>query len=205
MAKITIAVPENVDDIREYKKDLRTSCKTLRSQMTPEVKSEKDGDILKKITASRAYCGSDIILTYMSTDIEVDTAGLIKDAMGRGKRVAVPRCISGTRDMEFYFIKDTDELEKGSFGVMEPVPEKCVKAYAFEKALCIIPGLAFDMQGFRLGYGKGYYDRFLSEHPRLIKMGLCYCCCTCDELIHGKFDISADLLVTEKYIRRIKK
>ena len=105
--------------------------------------------------------------------------------------------------MDFYFIKSPDDLEPGSFGVLEPAPEKCVKAYAFETALCIIPGLAFDMHGYRLGYGKGYYDRFLSAHPRLVKMGICYCSCTCNELIHGRFDVSADLLVTEKYTRKI--
>lgn len=104
--------------------------------------------------------------------------------------------------MEFYFIKSMDDLEKGTFGVLEPAPEKCVKAYAFEKALCIVPGLSFDMKGYRLGYGKGYYDRFLSAHPRLVKMGLCYCSCTCNELIHGRFDVCADMLATEKYLRK---
>lgn len=190
-------------DIREYKKSLRAECKKLRKSMDAESKAARDNDIFKRITASAAYCSADIILTYVSTDIEVDTHKLIAQAIADGKRVAVPRCIDGTRDMDFYFIKSPDDLEPGSFGVLEPAPEKCVKAYAFETALCIIPGLAFDMHGYRLGYGKGYYDRFLSAHPRLVKMGICYCSCTCNELIHGRFDVSADLLVTEKYTRKI--
>ncbi|WP_432650798.1 5-formyltetrahydrofolate cyclo-ligase [Huintestinicola sp.] len=205
MDKIIPMPSENVTDIREYKKDLRTQCRAVRNGMSPEEKEKRDSGIFERITASSAYKQSSIILTYVSTEIEVDTMKLIHKALEDKKRVAVPRCIDGTRDMDFYFIKGEDDLEKGSFGVLEPVPSKCVKAYAFETALCIIPGLAFDMQGYRLGYGKGYYDRFLSAHPRLFKMGICYCSCTCNELIHGRYDIGADCLVTEKYMRRITK
>ncbi|MCM1578672.1 MAG: 5-formyltetrahydrofolate cyclo-ligase [Ruminococcus sp.] len=192
-----------VADIREYKKELRAALRKVRTDMSKEEKADKDRRILLRILSSRQYEKAEIILTYVSTDIEVDTRELIKESIARKKRVAVPRCIEGTRDMDFYFIKSLDDLEKGTFGVMEPVPAKCVKAYAFETALCIIPGLGFDMYGYRLGYGKGYYDRFLSAHQRLFKMGICYCGCTCNRLIHGRFDIEADMLVTEKYLRKI--
>lgn len=197
-----IIATEFSGDIREYKKSLRSRCRQLRTSMSAEEKAEKDRKILERIISSKAYLAADIILTYVSTDIEVDTSALIRQALSDRKRVAVPRCIDGTRDMDFYFISGTDCLEKGTFGVMEPVPQKCIKAYAFETALCIIPGLAFDMQGYRLGYGKGYYDRFLSAHTRLTKMGICYCSCTFNELAHGRFDICSDMLVTEKYTRK---
>ncbi|MGN0667340.1 MAG: 5-formyltetrahydrofolate cyclo-ligase [Huintestinicola sp.] len=190
------------NDIREYKKSLRARFKEIRRSMTPEEKEDRDRKIFQRITGSAAYREASIILTYVSTDIEVDTRMLIDKALADNKRVAVPRCISGTRDMDFYFIKSTDDLESGTFSVLEPVPEKCVKAYAFENALCIVPGLSFDMQGYRLGYGGGYYDRFLSAHPRLYKMGVCYCSCTVNELYHGRYDIRADALITEKYNRR---
>ncbi len=195
-------VNSNITDIREYKKELRNNCKQLRMNMTSEVKAEKDRRILEKILSSDAYKSVSVILTYVSTAIEVDTSALIAQAVKDKKRVAVPKCIDGTRNMDFYFITSLSELEKGTFGVMEPVPGKCVKAYAFETALCIVPGLSFDMKGYRLGYGKGYYDRFLSAHPRLVKMGICYCSCTCNELVHGRFDICTDILVTEKYLRK---
>lgn len=189
-------------DIREYKKSLRSRCRQIRNEMEPHEKAERDRKIFERVISTSAYKSSEIILTYVSTQIEVDTLALISRALDDGKRVAVPRCIEGTRDMDFYFIKGVKSLEKGTFGVLEPAPGKCVKAYAFETALCIIPGLAFDMLGYRLGYGKGYYDRFLSAHPRLIKMGLCYCSCTFNELIHGRYDICSDMLITEKYIRK---
>ena len=193
MEKVTAPV----GDIREYKNELRSKCKQLRTGMSAEVKADKDRKIFERVVSSGAYRDTDIVLTYVSTAIEVDTMAIIEQAFADKKRVAVPRCIDGTRDMEFYFTKSMDDLEKGTFGVLEPAPEKCVKAYAFEKALCIVPGLSFDMKGYRLGYGKGYYDRFLSAHPRLVKMGLCYCSCTCNELIHGRFDVCADMLATE--------
>ena len=204
MEKIT-AENNNIQDIREYKKELRGKSKELRIAMSAEQKKQKDTHIFNKIISSAAYQSTDTILTYVSTDIEVDTFMLIEQALRDNKRVAAPRCIDGTRDMDFYFIKSTDDLEKGTFGVLEPDPSKCVKAYAFENALCIVPGLAFDLQGYRLGYGKGYYDRFLSAHPKLIKMGICYCSCTHNLLIHGRYDISSDILVTEKYLKKIRK
>lgn len=171
--------------------------------MDPRKKSEKDEKIFGRIISSNAYKNAHTILTYVSTDIEVDTRRLIEYSLEIGKKVAVPRCIKGTREMDFYFIGSTDCLERGMFGVSEPVPERCEGKYTHGSALCIIPGLAYDMKGYRLGYGKGYYDRFLSDHRELFKMGICYCSCTYNELIHGKFDISSDMLITEKYTKKL--
>ncbi|MGN0642662.1 MAG: 5-formyltetrahydrofolate cyclo-ligase [Huintestinicola sp.] len=199
----TFANNSPVSDIREYKKALRAKFKDIRRNMMPEEKAAKDKMIFDRIVKSNAYKQASVVLTYVSTDIEVDTTALIRQAVADKKRVAVPRCIEGTRDMDFYFITSLDDLEPGSFSVLEPVVSKCVKAYAFETALCIVPGLSFDMTGYRLGYGKGYYDRFLSAHPKLYKMGICYCSCTVNELLHGRFDVRSDAVVTEKYIRRV--
>lgn len=200
MEKITPA--GRITDIREYKKNLRTLCKQKRKNMSPEEKAKRDNGIFERIISSGAYKNAEIILTYVSTAIEVDTVRLINTALSDNKRVAVPRCVDGTREMDFYFISSLDDLEKHTFGVLEPIPEKCEKAYGFENALCIIPGLAFDMAGYRLGYGGGYYDRFLSAHPRLVKMGICYCSCTVNSLVHGRFDICSDMLVTDKYVKK---
>lgn len=200
MEKITPA--GRITDIREYKKNLRTMFKLKRTEMSLEEKARRDNAVYERIISSGAYKNAEIILTYVSTAIEVDTVRLINTALSDGKRVAVPRCVDGTREMDFYFITSLDDLEKHTFGVLEPIPEKCEKAEDFYNALCIMPGLAFDMAGFRLGYGGGYYDRFLSAHPRLVKMGICYCSCTVNSLVHGRFDICADMLVTDKYVKK---
>ncbi|MDE5859262.1 MAG: 5-formyltetrahydrofolate cyclo-ligase [Oscillospiraceae bacterium] len=188
-------------DIREHKNTLRNKYKQIRREMPETVKKSRDEMILSRLLSMPVYKQCNTLLTYISTDIEVDTVGLIKQALDDEKIVAVPRCVNGTRDMVFYIIKSIDDLEKGSFSVMEPMPKKCVKLKKFDGVLCIIPALAYDRYGYRLGYGKGYYDRFLSAHKGLIKVGIEYCCCMETELMHGRFDVPADIIVTEKYVK----
>lgn len=192
-------------DIREYKKALREKYKRIRRSMPEDVKRSKDKAILEKITALPAYKSSRLLLTYVSTDIEVDTLGLIGQALNDGKTVAVPKCEDNKGNMTFYEIHSFDDLEPGYFSVLEPVPKKCRAIMDFNGAFCIIPALAYDRSGYRLGYGKGYYDRFLSAHPELFKVGIEYCCCMETSLIHGHFDVPSDIVVTEKYIKNCGK
>lgn len=192
-------------DIREHKNTLRNKYKQIRREMPEEVKKKRDEMILSRLLSLSVYRDCKTLLTYVSTDIEADTIGLIKQAFADGKTVAVPRCVKGTRDMVFYIIRSPDDLERGSFSVMEPIPKRCVRLKKFNGALCIIPALAYDRYGYRLGYGKGYYDRFLSAHKELIRVGIEYCCCMETELMHGRYDVPADILVTEKYVKNCEK
>lgn len=189
-------------DIRVYKNDLRLKYKNIRKEISPDKKSELDKKIFNKIISLNSYKKSELILTFVSTDIEVDTHELIKYSISIGKKVAVPKCISGTRQMEFYLINSMDDLEAATFSVLEPKTDICTKLVNYGNSICIIPGLAFDVKGYRLGYGKGYYDRFLSNYTGQ-NIGICYCSCTLNKLINGKFDKSVDVLITEKYIRKI--
>lgn len=191
-------------DIREYKKELRAKFKQIRKDMTAHNKAELDGKICQKLVSTDAYKRCKRVLTYVSTEIEVDTMQLIHTALEDGKIVAVPRCIDGTRNMDFYIITSDKQLESGAFGVLEPDPNKCELLTCFDDAVCIVPALAYDMDGYRLGYGKGYYDRFLSAHSGLYNIGIEYCSCTVSNLVRGRFDVAADLLVTDKYIKKIK-
>ena len=191
-------------DIREQKNSLRNKYRTIRKTMSANVKSGLDADILSRILALNEYAGNEIILTYVSTAIEVDTLPFIRAALSNGKKVYTPRCIVETRDVEYYRVTSLDELEKGAFGLMEPNPEKAEKLTDFSKGLCIVPGLSFDASGYRLGYGMGYYDRFLSEFGGA-SAGICYGNCVQWKLPQGHFDRAIDILVTEKYIRRIRK
>ena len=142
-----------------------------------------------------------MIFTYLSKPIEVDTFGLVRAAWANRKRVAVPKCIPETTQMEFYYITSMDDLAPGAFGVLEPVPERCRLVTDYSRGLCVVPGLCFDTEGYRLGYGKGYYDRFLSAF-RGVTVGICYTACTQWRLPHGRYDRQIQLLITEKYIRR---
>ena len=196
---------KNKFDIREYKKGLRSKYKQIRIDMSPDLKQKLDDSIFKKIISTDAYKKCNVLLTYVSTQIEVDTMQLIKYAIADGKTVAVPKCVDGTRDMIFYIITSLDQLEPGAFSVMEPVPERCNELMEFNGAVCIVPALAYDMEGYRLGYGKGYYDRFLSVHKGMYNIGIEYCSCTASKLIRGRFDVPSDMIITEKYVKKIRK
>ncbi len=194
----------SVKNIKELKIRLRAKYREIRETMDPMEKNRMDEDIAGRIWAMREYRQAQTFFTYVSKPIEVDTVRLILRAIEDEKTVVVPRCVPGTYDMEFYRITSMEDLEKGSFGVLEPVPGRCEKWTDFSQGFCIVPGLCFDSHGYRLGYGKGYYDRFLSGFEGY-KAGICYSSCIQWNLPHGYYDRPVDVLVTEKYIRRTAK
>ncbi len=193
-----------ISDIRPVKAALREKYRSIRENMTKDTKIAYDTAIAGQVRRLYQYRDNSILLTYVSTAIEVDTLMIIRQALEDGKRVAVPRCIPGTRSMEFYYIQSVEELQPGAFGVLEPDPATHTKVDESEKGLCIVPAFSYDWRGFRLGYGKGYYDRFLSRFEGNI-IGICYSSCVQKSLPHGRFDRPVELLVTEKYLRRTNK
>lgn len=195
------AAPAPGGDIRLVKKKLREGFKAARRAMEPDEQREKDRRILERLCRLPEYRGAALILTYVSTAIEVDTRALIEKALSDGKQVAVPRCTPGKVDMKFYLISGLSELSPGAFGVLEPDPAKSRELKSFKQSLCILPGLGFDLMGYRLGYGKGYYDRFLSRYSGK-RVGVCYNSCVRALLPHGRYDKRADVLVTEKFVKR---
>lgn len=188
-----------INDIRPEKTKLRNKAKQIRLDMGAEKKTAADIKICNRLTALWTFRQADSIFIYMSTPIEVDTLEIIKKAWSFGKTVAVPKCIDNTRDMEFFEITSFEELERGTFGVLEPDVNRCKKAVADSNTLCIVPALMIDEEGYRLGYGKGYYDRFLSKFPGRI-IGICYAGCIAEKLPHGKFDKKLNMFITEKKI-----
>ncbi len=189
----------SIQDIRPEKRRLRAECKQRRRAMSAAQKAQSDAAITERFLASRQYSENDILFCYVSTEIEADTREILHRAIADGKTVAVPRCIDGTRKMDFYILQDMSALEAGAFGVSEPNPAMCKKMTDFSAGLCIIPALAFDKSGYRLGYGKGYYDRFLAEFSGET-LGLVYDCCFYDHLPRGKFDLAAQWVITESDI-----
>ncbi len=184
-------------NLKLVKTELREKYKNLRREMPPEEKERIDSKIERRVVNLWAFRESKVIIAYISKKIEVDTSYIIETAFSLGKKVAVPRCVEGTREMEFFLINSRNDLEKGSYGLLEPVPERCEKLTDFSDSLCIVPAIAFDMSGYRLGFGKGYYDRFLSRFPGKTA-GICYSDCVAStQLPHGKYDRCIDMLITE--------
>lgn len=191
---------EKITNLKEHKIALRKNFRSIRQALVSGDKSSLDEKIFFRIINNQAFKSAEIILTYVSTEIEVDTRKLIEFCFENKKTVAVPRCIDGTRDMDFFIINSLEDLEPGSFSVLEP-KLSCKKLTEFDNSVCVVPGLAFDMKGYRLGYGKGYYDRFLNRVSDMYRIGLCYCSCTVQELMHGRFDVPVHALITEKYAK----
>ncbi|MBQ8683343.1 MAG: 5-formyltetrahydrofolate cyclo-ligase [Clostridia bacterium] len=190
-----------VSDIRPIKTELRQKYRSLRQAMPQEIKDQRDEAIAVQVRQLWQYQRNEVLLVYVSTAIEVDTHRIIRQALADGKRVAVPRCVPDTRNMEFYYIHSMEELEPGAFGVLEPHPDEAHLYHESDGGLCIVPAFSYDWQGFRLGYGKGYYDRFLSRFEGNM-VGICYSDCVQRTLPHGRYDRPVELLVTEKYLRR---
>lgn len=190
-------------DIRKIKNEYRAKAKEYRTSLTENEKSSLDRAIFENLCSVCEYENSKTVLCYMSTPAEVDTKEIISSLFGQSKIVAVPRCIDNSRDMEFYIISSFEDTYKRTFGVFEPDSQKCQRLRDYRNAVCILPGLGFDKKGYRLGYGKGYYDRFLSSFSG-VKIGIVYEKCLFQKLMHGFFDIPADIVVTEKQVYYVK-
>lgn len=184
-------------DIRPLKQRMRNEIKDWRRSMSAEEKAACDSKILDRLLSLREYQACRMVLTYVSLPIEVDTLHLIARALADGKRVGVPRCVEDSRLMEFYLIKSLDQLVPRTFGVLEPMKEQCELVRDFEESVCIVPALAYDRAGYRLGYGAGYYDRFLSGYPGT-KIGIVYAQNLRKRLWSGRYDVPVDLVITEK-------
>ncbi len=148
---------------RERKTELRRQYRRVRAELSPTDRAMIDAAICERLSTTEEYQTARVVLCYVSFGAEVDTHPLIERAWADGKVVAAPRCVPGTRDMEWYRITSFDCLVRSAFGVEEPDPRTMSRLDAGAgPSLVVVPGLTFDASGFRLGYGGGFYDVFLS-------------------------------------------
>lgn len=179
------------------KAELRYFYKNIRSEFSFSDKKIADQQILTRLINSHLYKKADLILIYVSADSEVDTRFIINYALKDRKTVAVPFC-SG-KNMLFGKIECFDELVCGKYGILT-VDEPYKKIISdFKNALCIVPGICFDLNGARIGYGGGFYDRFLAEN-KVCTVGLCFQKCICSKIPFDEHDIKIDYILTENYL-----
>lgn len=180
---------------RLNKTELRKKAISFRKKLSKKEKAEKDYSVFEKVIALEQYKNADTVLLYASTEYEVDTVMLTKYSFENGKKVAFPICFDKIGNMSFKFVMSTNELKKGMYGILEPpsTNETFIKS---KNAICIVPSLLVDKKGYRLGYGKGYYDRFLKEFNGF-KCILCYKEGIVDFLPKDMFDIKCDVLITD--------
>lgn len=152
------------------KEQIRKEYKIKRKKL--KFKSQKDELIATNFLDSSLYLNSSKILIYYSKKEEINTLNIIKKALKDQKLVALPYCINDTI-MQFYLIKNLTDIKVGNYGILEPDIQKCKLLNNYHNSICVVPGLCFNKQGYRVGYGKGYYDYFLKDYPG-ISIGLCY-------------------------------
>lgn len=165
-----------------------------------ERKAALDREIQSRLILSPAFRRADTVLTYVAREDEIATSMIIFAALANHKTVAVPRC-EDDGVMRFYRIAQPRDLMEGSYGIREPKPG-CEPVDPGANALCVCPCLCCDMNGYRLGFGKGYYDRFLSTFDGA-SAALCYADALLPELAHEAHDIPVGMIVTDQFIRRL--
>lgn len=184
------------------KKSLRKLYKSVRNSFAPYETALIDRRIFTSFINSDLYKSAELLLIYVSSKGETDTLNIIDYALADGKKVAVPYCKEN--NMHFLLIESFSELSEGLFGIPEPDPVKCTPVMDFTDAVCVVPALCFDVYGNRLGYGGGYYDRFLSS-VSVITVGLCRERSLCHRLPSEAHDIAIDYIITENGPRNSKK
>lgn len=190
-------------NIRDLKNKLRADIRASRAELSKEQKQALDSAICKQFSALASFRFSEILLAYYPLEEEVDILPLIKEALALGKKVALPRCREDNL-MDFYYITSLDDVEPGAYGIHEPKATCEIYDPSESKpAIMLIPALAYDRFGYRLGYGRGYYDRFINRFSG-VKAGLCYRSYLKNApLPRGRFDMAVDYVVTEKGVKLV--
>ena len=154
------------------------------------------------IEALKEYKDADVILLYFPTRSEPDISPLADIARRDGKKIAFPISVTKDCTLDFRFISSPDELEIGAYGIREPRAD-AERATLSERTLCIVPALAVDTDGYRLGYGKGYYDRFLSAFKGNAVVAI-HSSLVCERLPRNDTDIPIKTIITETGAIRLK-
>ena len=183
---------------------MRQAYKAVRESLLPEDKARFDACIEEALLDSMSVRYSGKILAYASLAGEVETTEFCRKVLACGRELYLPKSYPGGL-LRFFAVGSLEELQKGAFGVLEP-EERAEKAYvpsSQKPDLCLVPGICFDVYGYRIGYGKGYYDRFLANFTG-VSMGLAYEACVCRDAlpIEKRTDKPVDFIVTEKGINK---
>ncbi|MDI9591252.1 MAG: 5-formyltetrahydrofolate cyclo-ligase [Acidobacteriota bacterium] len=156
------------------KRAMRARLTGAREGLGIPARAAADAAIETRLMGLPEFAHAEVILTYLDMGSEVRTRGIIQAAWDAGKDVALPRCAPASREMRWYRVTSLEGLVRSPFGVEEPVPRaECEQPLCgMGRMLALVPGLAFDVAGYRLGYGGGFYDRFLTAFVG-VSVGLC--------------------------------
>lgn len=178
------------------KQDIRKSMRRLRAEMSESERAEAGRVIAARLFSSSIYRDARIVCCYVSFGEEVPTKEILEESLRRGKHVAVPR-VTGKRNMEFALIRSMSDLAPGCYNLPEP-GAWCPKVSKGEQEmLMIVPGIAFDRYGGRIGYGGGYYDSYL-EDADCVKAAIAFDLQCVEKIESDVHDVRVDYIITEK-------
>jgi len=188
-----------MEDIRIAKKELRNTIKTMLSAVSKEEAASASRSVLEALLNLEQWNNSDTLLAFVSMKDELDTSIILQKALEQGKKLYVPR-VEGS-DLVFCRITDLSaELTPGAFGILEPVqglPVLDVETFSGQSAVALVPGVAFDREKYRLGRGKGFYDRFFAHAgDSLYKIGIGYSFQLVDRVPRENHDRKLDFIVS---------
>ena len=185
------------------KSDIRKDILYKRNSLSESEIINNSKIISLRVIATKEYQSSKSIGAYYPTGSEVKTFDIIKHSIDNKKEIGLPRVIDSTKIKFFKIIEDSFEkikFTKGKYGIFE---NSMSTTSIDQMDLLIIPGIAFDLQGNRIGYGKGYYDRFLSSRKTKYVIGLAYETQVINESPNNHYDIPVNIIITEKRTIRI--
>ena len=188
---------------RTCKEQLRKRVLAVRTGLDRGQVKVSGQAILKRVLGLEAYRRAKLVHTYVSSkENEVDTRALIGTCLAQDKRVAVPVVMPGTKTLSHALIDALDQLVAGPYGLAQPDPAAALWLPSEARIdLVVVPGLAFDRRGQRIGWGGGYYDRFLAQ-VQAIKIGLCYDALVLDCIPGEPHDVPVDMVVAETAIHQ---
>ncbi len=178
------------------KTKIRKEILKIRSEISKQKLTEASHSIFEKLTSLDIWMHADYIYAYMDTKNEIMTRELIELAWSQGKRVAVPKVCG--KDICFYIIESFSQCRPGYFGIEEPI--EGLEEAKLEDVLVIVPGVAFDKECCRIGYGKGFYDRYLSQHKQYTTAAIAGEWQLVEEVPYEDTDVRLDYLITNDRI-----
>ncbi len=187
----------------QSKHEWRTNMKIKLKEITAADKVNLDQQILDRLYTYKPYTNAETIGLTVAMKGEINTKEIIERAWSEGKRVAVPKCNPKTKQMTFYYLTEWDQLEIVYFGLEEPRPEKTEMCPPDEIELLLVPGLIFDRNGFRIGFGGGYYDRYLKDYSNST-VSLAYQFQVVENVPTETFDLPVEAIITDEQIVKVK-
>ncbi len=184
------------------KESVRKETLEARKAISNEELINKSESATDKLLSTDIYKNANMIMAYIDFRNEVQTEKIIKTAIADGKRIVIPISVVETRQLILSELINYDtELESGAYGILEPKAEYIRETDAKLVDLVLIPGVAFDERGFRVGYGAGYYDRFLETvRPDTSKIALAFELQMVEYAFEDSHDVPVDMIVTEDRI-----